>query len=95
MSIQVSPLRRRMIDDMTIRNMTPGTRTAVLGGHVERCEDCVHTRIAYNCCRYRHRPKCPMVGRHRTAGGAPDRTAACSLLPSRVHAASDVFYGLC
>ncbi len=56
MSIEVSPLRRRMIDDMTIRNMTPGTRTAVLGGHVERCEDCAHTRIAYNCCRYRHRP---------------------------------------
>ena len=26
MSIQVSPLRRRMIDDMTIRNMTPGTQ---------------------------------------------------------------------
>ena len=26
MSIQVSPLRQRMIDDMTIRNMTPGTQ---------------------------------------------------------------------
>jgi hypothetical protein len=25
-------------------------RTAVLGGHVERCEDCSHTRIAYNSC---------------------------------------------
>src|SRR2546430_13722510 len=22
-------------------------RTAALGGHVERCEDCAHTRIAY------------------------------------------------
>lgn len=33
-------------------------RTAALGGHVERCEDCAHTRIAYNSCRNRHCPKC-------------------------------------
>ena len=25
-------------------------RTAALGGHVERCEDCGVTRIAYNSC---------------------------------------------
>lgn len=28
-------------------------RTAALGGHVERCEDCDHTRIADNGCRNR------------------------------------------
>jgi hypothetical protein len=33
-------------------------RTAALGGHVERCDDCAHTRIAYNSCRNRHCPKC-------------------------------------
>src|SRR5438477_10119610 len=33
-------------------------RTAAPGGHVERCEDCAHTRIAYNSCRNRHWPKC-------------------------------------
>ncbi len=33
-------------------------RTAALGGHVERCEDCRHTRIAYNSCRDRLCPKC-------------------------------------
>jgi hypothetical protein len=33
-------------------------RTAALGGHVERCESCAHTRIAYNSCRNRHCPKC-------------------------------------
>jgi hypothetical protein len=33
-------------------------RTAALGGHVEQCEDCAHTRIAYNSCRNRHCPKC-------------------------------------
>jgi hypothetical protein len=36
-------------------------RTAVLGGHVERCEDCAHVRIAYNSCRDRHCPKCQAV----------------------------------
>jgi Transposase zinc-binding domain len=25
-------------------------RTAALGGHVERCEDCGETRVAYNSC---------------------------------------------
>jgi hypothetical protein len=25
-------------------------RSAALGGHVERCEDCGHSRIAYNSC---------------------------------------------
>jgi Putative transposase/Transposase zinc-binding domain len=33
-------------------------RTAALGGHVARCEDCTHTVIAYNSCRNRHCPKC-------------------------------------
>jgi hypothetical protein len=35
-------------------------RTAVLGGHVARCENaaCGHTHIAYNSCRNRHCPKC-------------------------------------
>ena len=37
-------------------------RTAALGGHVARCEDCAHEHIAYNSCRNRPRstlrPKC-------------------------------------
>jgi hypothetical protein len=33
-------------------------RTAALGGHVERCERCARTQIAYNSCRNRHCPKC-------------------------------------
>ena len=33
-------------------------RTAALGGHVARCQDCAHIRIAYNSCRNRHCPKC-------------------------------------
>ena len=33
-------------------------RTAKLGGHVERCNECGFERIAYNSCRDRHCPKC-------------------------------------
>jgi len=33
-------------------------RTAALGGHVEACDHCGHTRNAYNSCRDRHCPKC-------------------------------------
>src|SRR6202790_4795457 len=33
-------------------------RTAALGGHVERCEDCAHERVPYTSCRNRHCPKC-------------------------------------
>ena len=33
-------------------------RTAALGGHVARCENCSHTQISYNSCRNRHCPKC-------------------------------------
>jgi hypothetical protein len=33
-------------------------RSAALGGHVERCQDCGHSQIAYNSCRNRHCPKC-------------------------------------
>ena len=33
-------------------------RTAALGGHVEACDACGVSRIAYNSCRNRHCPKC-------------------------------------
>jgi Transposase zinc-binding domain/Putative transposase len=38
-------------------------RTAALGGHVEQCDDCGATRIAYNSCRNRHCPKCQGAAR--------------------------------
>ena len=40
-------------------------RTALLGGHVQRCLDCGHDRIAYNSCRNRHCPKCQALSRAR------------------------------
>jgi hypothetical protein len=38
-------------------------RTAALGGHVEQCQDCGASRIAYNSCRNRHCPKCQGAAR--------------------------------
>src|ERR1022692_4728533 len=40
-------------------------RTAALGGHVEQCSHCDHSRIAYNSCRNRHCPKCQNSERAR------------------------------
>jgi hypothetical protein len=38
-------------------------RTAALGGHVDECGQCQHTRISYNSCRNRHCPKCQSLAR--------------------------------
>jgi hypothetical protein len=38
-------------------------RTAALGGHVEACEACAYSRVAYNSCRNRHCPKCQGAAR--------------------------------
>jgi hypothetical protein len=46
------------LDQMKVMSAIERCRTAALGGHVARCEDCAHTVIAYNSCRNRHCPKC-------------------------------------
>jgi hypothetical protein len=46
------------LGQMKVMSAIESCRTAALGGHVERCEDCAHTKIAYNSCRNRHCPKC-------------------------------------
>jgi hypothetical protein len=50
------------VERRVIRAIT-ACRTAALGGHVERCEDCGLTRVAYNSCRNRHCPKCQGAAR--------------------------------
>src|SRR5204862_3356247 len=46
------------LDQLKVMSAIESCRTAALGGHVARCEDCVYTTIAYNSCRNRHCPKC-------------------------------------
>jgi hypothetical protein len=57
-------------------------RTAVLGGHLDRCSDCGHVAISYNSCGNRHCPRCQGNARLRWLA-ARER----ELLPTRyVHA---------
>src|SRR3954463_7899100 len=46
------------LDQLKVMSAIEACRTAALGGHVERCENCAHTQIASNSCRNRHCPKC-------------------------------------
>jgi len=46
------------LEQLKVMNAIESCRTAALGGHVARCEDCAYTTIAYNSCRNRHCPKC-------------------------------------
>src|SRR3974390_3586791 len=53
----LSRVERRVMGAIT------ACRTAALGGHLEQCNDCSATRIAYNSCRNRHCPKCQGLAR--------------------------------
>jgi hypothetical protein len=66
------------LDQLKVMSAIERCRTAALGGHVARCEDCAHEHIAYNSCRNRHCPKCQ-------AGAAKAWLAAreAELLPVR------------
>src|SRR5512133_3104069 len=46
------------LGQLKVMSAIESCRTVALGGHVMRCEDCLHTQIAYNSCRNRHCPKC-------------------------------------
>jgi Putative transposase/Transposase zinc-binding domain len=46
------------LGQLKVMSAIESCRTAALGGHVARCEDCTHTIVAYNSCRNRHCPKC-------------------------------------
>ncbi len=42
----------------SIMNLIVNCRTAALGSHIEKCDNCGYQTIAYNSCRNRHCPKC-------------------------------------
>ena len=46
------------LGQLRVMSAIEACRTAALGGHVMRCEDCAHIDVAYNSCRNRHCPKC-------------------------------------
>jgi Putative transposase/Transposase zinc-binding domain len=52
------------LGQLKVMSAIESCRTAALGGHVARCEDCAHSQIAYNSCRNRHCPKCQGAAAH-------------------------------
>jgi hypothetical protein len=49
------------LGQLKVMSAIENCRTAALGGHVARCEQCAHSQISYNSCRNRHCPKCQGV----------------------------------
>jgi hypothetical protein len=49
---------RLSLGQLKVMSAIEACRTAAMGGHVARCDDCAHLTIAYNSCRNRHCPKC-------------------------------------
>ena len=41
-----------------VMNAVENCRTAALGAHIDKCDECEFERISYNSCRNRHCPKC-------------------------------------
>jgi len=54
------------LGQLKVMSAIENCRTAALGGHVERCEKCAHTRIAYNSC---------LMGKFRNGESAGGRAA--------------------
>lgn len=46
------------VGQLKVMSAIEARRTAVLGGHVARCDDRRHLAVSYNPCRNRHCPKC-------------------------------------
>jgi len=46
------------LGQLKVMSAIEACRTAALGGHVARCDDCRHLTVSYNSCRNRHCPKC-------------------------------------
>ena len=55
----MSPEQRRVMHAIEI------CRTAALGGHVDRCDECGLKVISYDSCRNRHCPKCQSIAKAR------------------------------
>jgi len=69
---------RISLNQLKVMSAIERCRTAALGGHVARCEDCAREHIAYNSCRNRHCPKC-----QSTAAKAWLQERQAELLPVR------------
>src|SRR5437588_6923271 len=62
------------LGQLKVMSAIENCRTAALGGHVMRCEDCAYTTIAYNSCRNRHGQSETLLVNSRVGGQRPHHT---------------------
>lgn len=55
--------RRLPLSHLKVIRAIQDCRTAALGGHVEKCDNCGFERISYNSCGNRHCPKCQAMAK--------------------------------
>lgn len=66
------PEHRKIVFDLL------NCRTAYLGGHIDRCDNCGTLRIRYHSCRNRHCPRCQHMPRERWLAQRKDEILATS-----------------
>src|SRR5271169_6281443 len=74
------------LDQLKVMSAIESCRTAALGGHVARCEDCAYTTIA-QLLPQSALPKMPGCSGQAMAGRTPGRLVGGAVLSHRVHAA--------
>ncbi len=52
---KLCPVQQKAFDDII------NCRSKILGGHIDKCENCGYEKPAYNSCRNRHCPKCQYI----------------------------------
>ena len=60
------------LQQLKVMSAIESCRTAALGGHVARCEDCAHTLIAYNSC---------VMGKFRNGESTIDSVVKLTVFP--------------
>src|SRR5712671_7671054 len=71
------------LEQLKVMSAIENCRTAALGGHVARCEDCAYTTIAYNSClmgKFRNGELATGLGRQSSVFQMVRRRSACLLL---------------
>jgi Transposase zinc-binding domain len=63
---------RVSLEQLKVMSAIENCRTATLGGHVVRCDDCAHTLIAYNSC---------LMGKFRNGELTIDSVAILTVFP--------------
>jgi hypothetical protein len=60
------------LEQLKVMSAIESCRTAALGGHVMRCEDCAHTLISYNSC---------LMGKFRNGESTIDSVVKLTVFP--------------